>query len=109
MKTIKINTATYDIRTLYKRAKTSAQRALLGYMVKTGIVSNNIYCGAFDMLRSIERCMDDGEIYRLFPVENSSVVTKIIDITQSALDGEYNSFSFSTKEIDSIIKCMENI
>lgn len=108
MKTIKVATATSDIRTLYKTAKTSAQRALLGYMVKMGLVLDTVYCGAFNVLRSIERCMDYSEIYRLYPIENSNVVAKIIDIAQSALDGEFDSFSFSAKEIDNIIKCMEN-
>jgi hypothetical protein len=109
MKTIKVVTAKSDIHTLYKRAGSSAQRALLGYMVKTGAVSNSILCGAFNVLRGIERCMYDKEIYRLYPVEDSATVSKIVDIAQSALDGEFDSFSFSAKEIDNIIKCMEKI
>ena len=109
MKTIKIALATHDITTLYKKANTEAQRALLGYIVKTGMTANPILCGAFNALRSIEHCMDTGEIYRLYPIEDSKTVTKIIDIAQSALDGEYDSFSFNAKEIDNIVRCMANI
>lgn len=108
MKTIKVVTAVNDIRTLYKRANTSAQRALLGYMVKTGEVSNSIFGGAFNLLHGIEWCMEEEVIYRLYPIEDANVAKKIIDVAQSALDGEYNSFSFSVKEIDNIIKCLEN-
>ncbi len=108
MKTIKVVTAVNDIRTLYKRANTSAQRALLGYMVKTGEVSDSIFGGAFNLLHGIEWCMEEEVIYRLYPLEDANVVKKIIDVAQSALDGEYNSFSFSAKEIDNIIKCLEN-
>lgn len=109
MKTIKVMTTTADVRTLYKRAKTSAQRALLGYMVKTGEIANPIFCGAFNVLRNIEWCMDGEEIYTLYPMEDSVTVTKIINVAQSALDGDFNSFTFSTREIDNIIRCMENI
>ena len=109
MKTIKVVTAKNDIHTLYKKARTPAQRALLGFMVKTGAVSNSILGGAFNVLRNIEWCMDEREVYRLYPVEDSNTVSKIIDTVQSALDGDYNSFAFSTKEIDNIIKCMEKI
>jgi hypothetical protein len=109
MKTIKVIATTSDVRTLYKRAKTSAQRALLGYMVKTGEVANPIFGGAFNVLRSVEWCMDGDEIYNLYPIEDSVTVAKIVDVAQSALDGDFNSFSFSAREIDNIIRCMENI
>lgn len=108
MKTIKVIATTTDIRTLYKRANTSAQRALLGYMAKTGVITEPIFCGAFNVLRNIEWCMDGEEIYSLYPVEDSATVAKIIDIAQSALDGNFNSFSFSVREVDNIIRCMED-
>lgn len=109
MKTIKVISAVTDIRTLYKRARTSSQRALLGYMTKTGVVTDPILCGAFNVLRNIEWCMEGDEIYNLYPVEDSATVAKIVGIAQSALDGDFNSFSFSAREIDNIIRCMENI
>lgn len=109
MKTIKVIATTYDVCTLYKRAKTPAQRSLLGYMAKAGFVTDPIFCGAFNVLRNIEWCMEGDEIYSLYPIEDSATVAKIIDITQSALDGNFNSFSFSAREVDNIIRCMENI
>ena len=109
MKTIKIIAEATDISILYKRARTSAQRALLGYMVKAGVTTNPIFCGAFNVLRNIEWCVDGNEIYRLYPIEDTATVSKIIEIAQAALDGDFNSFSFSAREIDNIIKCMENI
>lgn len=109
MRTIKVAANTSDIHTLYKKTRTSAQRALLGYMMKTGMATNPIFCGAFNVLRSVEWCMDGGEIYSLYPLEDSCTVAKIIDIVQSALDGDYNSFSFSAREIDNIMRCMESI
>ena len=108
MKTIKVTATKTDVHTLYKKARTSAQRALLGYMAKTGVITSPIFCGAFNILRSIEWCMDGGEIYSLYPIEDSVVVAKIVEIAQSALDGDFDSFSFSAREIDNIIRCMEN-
>lgn len=107
MKTIKIIANTIDVNTLYKKANTSAQRALLGYMAKTGVITSPIFCGAFNVLRSIEWCMDGEEIYSLYPIEDSSTVNKIVNIAQSALDGNFDSFAFSSREIDNIIKYME--
>ena len=109
MKTIKVMTSINDIRTMYKKVNTSAQRALLGYMVKLGEVSNPIFGGAFNLLHGIEWCMEEEVIYRLYPIEDSETVKKIVDVAQLALDGEYNSFAFSVREIDNIIKCMENM
>lgn len=109
MKTIKVIATTTDVPTLYKRANTSAQRALLGYMAKTGVITNPVFCGAFNVLRSIEWCMEGYEIYNLYPIEDSATVSKIINIAQSALDGNFDSFAFSSREVDNIIKCMENI
>ena len=109
MKTIKVVATIYDIRTLYKKAKTSAQRALLGYMTKAGVTTDPIFGGAFNVLRNIEWCMDGEEIYSLYPLEDSETTKKILHVAQLALDGEFASFSFSTREIDNIIKCMNNL
>lgn len=108
MRTVKIIANTSDIRTLYKKARTSAQRALLGYMAKTGVATSPIFCGAFNALRSIEWSMDGNEIYNLYPLEDSVTTTKIVNIVQSALDGEFDSFAFSAREIDNIIRYMED-
>lgn len=107
MKTIKVIANTHDIRSMYKKARTLSQRALLGYMVKTGVATDPVFCGAFNVLRNIEWCVDGKEVYNLYPFEDSTTTTKIIDIVQSALDGEFDYFSFSAREIDNIIKYME--
>lgn len=109
MTIIKVIAKSSDIRNLYKRAKTSPQRALLGYMAKTGVITDPIFCGAFNTLCRIEWCMDGDEIYHLYPIEDSITFTKIIDIAQSALNGEFDSFAFSAREVSNIIRCMENI
>lgn len=106
MKTIKIMSVSNDIRTLYKRANTHAQRALLGYMAKAGVISDPIFGGAFNLLRSIEWCMRENVIYNLYPLEDSDTTRKIIHIAQLALNGDFNSLAFTAKEIENIVKCM---
>lgn len=109
MKTIKVEATIYDdMRTIYKLAKTPAQRALLGYMAKAGMATDSIFGGAFKALRGIEWCMEGNVIYSLYPLEDSITHKKIIHIAQLALDGEFDSFAFSAREIESIIKCMNN-
>ena len=109
MKTIKVEATVYDdMRILYKSAKTLAQRALLGYMAKAGMATDSIFGGAFKVLRSIEWCMEGNVIYSLFPLEDIVTHKKIIHVAQLALDGEFDSFAFSAREIENIIKCMNN-
>lgn len=108
MKTIKVMATINDIRMLYKKANTSAQRALLGYMAKTGVVTDSIFGGAFNLLHSIEWCMEGNVIYRLYSLEDSETTKKIIHVAQLALDGEFDSFSIKAREIGNIIKCMNN-
>lgn len=108
MKTIKVMATINDIRTLYKKANSPAQRALLGYMTKAGVVTDPIFGGAFNLLHSIEWCIDGNVIYSLYPFEDSETNKKIIHIAQLALDREFDSFSIKAKEIDNIIRCMNN-
>ena len=108
MKTIKVMATIYDIRTLYKNAKTPAQRALVGYMTKTGVTTDPIFGGAFKALRSIEWCMEGDVIYSLYPLEDPVTHKKILHVAQLALDGEFNDFSVKAKEIENIIKYMNN-
>lgn len=108
MKTIKVVATVVDIRILYKKANTSAQRALLGYMTKTGVVTDPIFGGAFNLLRSIEWCMEGKVIYNLYPLEDSTTNKKIIHVAQLALDGEFDAFTIKAREIENIIKCMNN-
>lgn len=108
MKTIKVMATINDIRMMYKKANSPAQRALLGYMTKTGIVTDTIFGGAFNLLRSIEWCTEGNVIYNLYPLEDSETTKKIIHIAQLALDGEFDSFSIKAREIENIIRCMNN-
>lgn len=109
MRTIKVIATVVDVLALYKKAETSAQRALLGYMAKAGFITDIIHCGAFNLLRSIERCMGCNEIYSLYYIEDTATAKKIISIAQCALDGGYDAFSFSAREIDNIVKNIENV
>ena len=108
MKTIKVMATIVDIRMLYKKANTPAQRALLGYMTKTGVVTDPIFGGAFNLLHSVEWCMEGNVIYSIYPLEDSSTTKKIVHVAQLALDGEFDSFSIKAREIENIIKCMNN-
>jgi hypothetical protein len=109
MKTIKVEAVVYDnIRDMYRIAKTPAQRALLGYMAKAGMATDSIFGGAFKMLRGIEWCMEGNVIYSLYPLEDSVTHKKILHVAQLALDGEFDSFAFSAREIENIIKYMNN-
>ena len=108
MKTIKVIATVNDIKMMYKKANSPAQRALLGYMTKTGVVTDSIFGGAFNLLRSVEWCMEGNVIYSIYPLEDSETMKKIIHIAQLALDGEFDSFSIKAREIENIIKCMNN-
>ena len=108
MKTIKVASAIVDIKILYKKANTSAQRALLGFMTKTGVVTDPIFGGAFNLLHRIEWCMEGGVIYTIYPLEDPMTMKKIIHVAQMALDGEFDDFSIKAKEIENIVKCMNS-
>ncbi len=102
--TIKINDVTYETITLYRKANTPAQRALVGYMVKAGMACNPIFGGAFKLLRDIERCMDTEEIYELYSLVDSETKKKIIHIAQLALDGKLDRFAISERERNETLK-----
>ena len=65
MKNIKVLPHIWETRSLYQSANTPAQRALAGYIVKTGSTSNPICGAAFSMLRDIEYCKQRDIIYDL--------------------------------------------
>lgn len=98
MATIKIYDAVYDTTTLYKKASTDAQRSLLGYIIKSGKVNDPIFGGAFALLKNIERCNANGEIYKLYPIVNDETERKIIHVAQMALDGKLDKFTINETE-----------
>lgn len=108
MKTIKIASAIVDIKILYRKASTSAQRALVGYMTKVGVATDPIFGGAFNLLHRIEWCMEGDVIYNLYPLEDAETTKKIVHVAQLALDGEFDDFTIKAKEIENIVKCMNN-
>lgn len=109
MKTIKVEATIYDdMREMYRIAKTPAQRALLGCIAKAGMSKDTIFVGAFKVLRNVEWCMKNNVVYSLYPLEDSVTHKKILHIVQLALDGEFDSFAFSAREIENIVKCMNN-
>lgn len=105
--TIKINHHTYETLTLYKRANTEAQRALAGFIIKSGKVNDPILGGAFHVLCKIERCNKDGEIYELYSLVSSQEKRKILDYVQMALDGELDKFMATTAECKNMVKYLE--
>ena len=104
MKTIKLYDTTYDILTLYRKANTSAQRALAGYIIKGGYIHNPIFGGAFHFLREVERCMRTEEIYEICSLVNPDIKRQIVHIAQLAIDGDLDKFAMSEREIKETIK-----
>lgn len=106
MTTIKIYDVTYDALTLYRKANTDAQRALVGYIIKSGRVNDTIFGGAFALLRNIERCNYNGEIYKLYSMVDQETERKIVHVTQMALDGKLDKFAINETERTRTIKCL---
>lgn len=104
MKTIKLYDTTYDILTLYRKAKSPAQRALAGYIVKSGELHNPIFGGAFHFLRQVEAAMATEEIYDIMPFVDADTKKRIIYIAQLAIDGELDKFAFTERQIKDNIK-----
>lgn len=98
MATIKIYDVVYDTTTLYKKANTDAQRALMGYIIKAGKANDPVFGGAFSLLRNIERCNHNGEIYRLYPMVDEQTEKKIIHVAQMAMDGQFDKFAINETE-----------
>ena len=104
MATIKICDVVYDTTTLYKKANTDAQRALLGYIIKAGKVHDTVFGGAFALLKNIERCNSTGEIYKLYSVVDDATEKKIIHVAQMAMDGKFDKFAINETERNRTLK-----
>lgn len=102
--TIKIYDTVYEPILLYRKANTPAQRALVGYITKAGLVSDPILGGAFNVLKGIEKCMRNEEIYELYSLVDNLTKKKILHIVQLALDGKLDRFTVSEREINNILK-----
>lgn len=104
MRIIQLYDTTYDILTLYRKAKTPAQRALAGYIVKSGQIHNPIFGGAFHFLREVEHCMETDEIYDIYSYVDNDIKKRIIYVAQLAIDGELDKFAMSERQIRDTIK-----
>ena len=109
MKIIKLYDTTFDIRSLYRKANTPAQRALAGYIIKAGLTVDTIFGGAFKLLCDVERCTDNGEIYMIHSYVDKEMEKKILYVAQCALDGTFDSFAIRKADIDSILKALAEI
>ena len=102
--TIKINHHVFETLVLYKRANTEAQRALAGYIIRSGKVNDPILGGAFHVLCKIERCNEEGEVYELYNLLSVTEKRKVLDYVQMALDGELDAFMFNEAERKNMMK-----
>ena len=102
--TIKIYDTVFDPMVLYRKANTPAQRALVGYMTKAGLAHDAIFGGAFKVLKEIERCMNNEEIYKLYNCVDAETEKRIIHVAQLALDGKFDRFAISERERNEILK-----
>ena len=109
MKIIKLYDTTHDIRTLYRKANTPAQRALVGYIIKAGLTQDPIFGGAFKLLCDVERCMGNRDIYDLQSYVDRETKSKISHVAQLALDGEFDAFAMSKTEMEKILKSMSEV
>jgi hypothetical protein len=106
MKTVEVKKVYYNIVSLYKKANTKSQRALLGYIVKAGHANNPVYGGAFNLVRDIESVAG---IYALHSNEPNDTVTEIVHIAESAMLGMWDDFAFSEREISTILMQLGNL
>ena len=101
---IKVSNELYEPILLYRKANSPNQRALVGYIFKAGMMNDSIFCGAFKLLRDIERCMNNEEIYELYSCVDAETKKKIIHVAQLALDGKFDRFAISERERNEILK-----
>lgn len=102
MKNIKVQETLYDVKSMYRKANTNAERALLGFMIKAGLTNDTIFGGAFAVIHAVENCHG---LYRLLPYcDSKENERKIIYIVEKALDGEWDDFTISKKDIAYYLK-----
>ena len=106
MKIVKLYDTTYDIRTMYRKANTPAQRALVGYIIKAGKTQDPIFGGAFKLLCDVERCMSNEEIYIIHSYVDKETETKVSHVAQLALDGKFDCFTIRKADMDNIAKAL---
>ena len=102
MKNIKVVEIQYDLKSMYRKADTYAERGLLGFMIKAGLTNDTIFGGAFNVLHLVENCRG---LYKLLPYcDNKENERKILHIVEKALDGEWDDLAISKKDITYYLK-----
>ena len=101
MTNIIIAPAINNVRFMYQKANTKAQKGLLGYMVKCGITADPILGGAFNLLSEVEKC--NNRIYILNIACDPDVATEIGNVAERAKIGMYNKYAFSNRELARIM------
>lgn len=104
MKHIIVEPAYNGIISMYKRSNTNAQRALLGYVVKSGLAADPILCGAFNTLCEVEQCIKENQLYIPVPCNDANIATEIYRVAENAMLGKYDRYSFSARDIHLILK-----
>lgn len=99
MKIINVHQLYCDPQSIYKKANTKTQRALLGYMAKGGFIRDPIYGGAFKLVKEIE---SHAGIYVIQTEENPKTTMEIIKIAEAAMLGMWDDFAFTEREIKTI-------
>ena len=108
MKKITMNYHGYDIKALYHKASTPAQRALLGYIIKAGLAEDTTFGGALAFLADVEKAKANGLIYTVESLVNHATEKNISHIAQLALDGGFDAFAFSKADIRAILKALNS-
>lgn len=103
---IKIDHHKFDTLAIYKRAVTDEQRALAGYIIRSGKVNDPILGGAFYVLCKIQRCNEENEVYELYNLLSSEEKRKVIDYVQMAMDGKLDKFMIPVVECRNMVKCL---
>ncbi len=99
MKTINVHQLYCDPQSLYKKANTKSQRALLGYMAKGGFLRDPIYGGAFKLLKEIESYAG---LYVIQTEEKPKTTMEIVRIAEAAMLGMWDDFAFTERELKTI-------
>lgn len=104
--TIKVNMHRFDTLTLYRKSTTEAQRALAGYIIRSGNVNDSLLGGAFHVLRLVEYCNEEETLYELYNLVSNEEKRKILEYVQMAMDGDFDMFMFDEKERKNMMKCL---
>ena len=91
----------YTMQKMYERATTKKQRALLGYMIKTGYANEPVFKSAFRLLCKIEKCKG---VYILVRSIDTRTYDAIINIVDAAMHGQYDAFALTERDIGKILQ-----